>query len=355
MKASRDGLRLADINDPRRLENLADEDRSWLGQWADRLAPMSVDLVPYLRAHRNAYVLFEGAQGALLDLDTGTYPYVSSGMSCAAGAAAQGGVGPRAIDRILGVFKGLLHPRRQRPLPDRIQPFLAERPRRLHPRDGARVRRDHGQAEEVRLPRPRGPALRRHRQLHRPPRPHSPRRLRRAGRVRGLRRLSQSAVASSRIFPARWPISRGPSPSCANSAGGSSRSAPSAPSRSCPREARDYVASSRSTPRRRCRWSPWARTATRPSSGRARGQDPDTRLREPIYPAHRPPRARARPSTRRSSRAKRPLGPSCSKAPGASSSPAPPARPTRRTRRRSILRSTPPASLSSASATESSA
>jgi adenylosuccinate synthase len=105
MKASRDGLRLADINDPRRLENLVDEDRSWLGQWADRLAPMSVDLVPYLRAHRNAYVLFEGAQGALLDLDTGTYPYVSSGMSCAAGAAAQGGVGPRAIDRILGVFK----------------------------------------------------------------------------------------------------------------------------------------------------------------------------------------------------------------------------------------------------------
>ncbi len=105
MKASRDGVRLADLGDPSRLENLEAEDRDWLSGWAERLAPMSVDLVPYLRARRNAYVLFEGAQGALLDLDTGSYPFVSSGMSCSAGAAAQGGVGPRAIDRILGVFK----------------------------------------------------------------------------------------------------------------------------------------------------------------------------------------------------------------------------------------------------------
>ena len=105
MKSSRDGVRLADLFDPARLENLEAADREWIGQWAQRLKPMSVDLVPYLRSHRNAYTLFEGAQGALLDIDTGTYPYVSSGMSCAAGAAAQGGIGPRAIDRILGVFK----------------------------------------------------------------------------------------------------------------------------------------------------------------------------------------------------------------------------------------------------------
>jgi len=104
-KASRDGVRIADLSDPARLENLSEEDRSWLAQWVEALAPMSVDLVPYLRSHRNAYTLFEGAQGALLDLDTGTYPYVSSGMSGAAGVAAQGGIGPRAIDKILGVFK----------------------------------------------------------------------------------------------------------------------------------------------------------------------------------------------------------------------------------------------------------
>jgi adenylosuccinate synthase len=66
---------------------------------------MSVDLVSYLRLHRNAYTLLEGAQGALLDIDTGSYPFVSSGMSNSAGAAAQGGIGPRRLDRVLGVFK----------------------------------------------------------------------------------------------------------------------------------------------------------------------------------------------------------------------------------------------------------
>ncbi|HUW39563.1 MAG TPA: adenylosuccinate synthase [Rectinemataceae bacterium] len=105
MKASRDGIRIADLDDPDRLENLEDEDVAFVNAWRDRLLPMSVDLVSLLRGHRHAYVLFEGAQGALLDIDTGTYPYVSSGMSGAAGAAAQGGVGPRAIDRVLGVFK----------------------------------------------------------------------------------------------------------------------------------------------------------------------------------------------------------------------------------------------------------
>ncbi|MBN1520550.1 MAG: adenylosuccinate synthase [Spirochaetales bacterium] len=105
MKASRDGVRLADINDPARLANLEPADMDFLSEWAERLSPLAVDLTNYLDHHRNAYILFEGAQGALLDLDAGTYPFVSSGMSSAAGAAAQGGIGPRAIDKVLGVFK----------------------------------------------------------------------------------------------------------------------------------------------------------------------------------------------------------------------------------------------------------
>ena len=105
LKASRDGIRLADIGDEERLRNLTDEDREFLAAWKDKLLPMSLGVSSYLHHHRNAWTLFEGAQGALLDIDTGTYPFVSSGMSCAAGAAAQGGVGPRHIDRILGVFK----------------------------------------------------------------------------------------------------------------------------------------------------------------------------------------------------------------------------------------------------------
>jgi len=105
LKASRDGIRLADIDDEERLMNLMEEDRAWLFQWKDKLLPLKIDIAAYLRQHRNTWRLFEGAQGALLDIDTGTYPFVSSGMSCAAGAAAQGGIGPRAIDRVLGVFK----------------------------------------------------------------------------------------------------------------------------------------------------------------------------------------------------------------------------------------------------------
>ncbi|HBK58237.1 MAG TPA: adenylosuccinate synthase [Spirochaetaceae bacterium] len=105
LKASRDGIRLADIDDGERLVNLTEGDRAWLSQWKDELLPLKIDMATYLRQHRNTWRLFEGAQGALLDIDTGTYPFVSSGMSCAAGAAAQGGIGPRAIDRVLGVFK----------------------------------------------------------------------------------------------------------------------------------------------------------------------------------------------------------------------------------------------------------
>jgi adenylosuccinate synthase len=105
MKSFRDGIRIADIDDPERLVNLEAEDSAFLDLHRDRLLSMKTDLVAFLRTRRNAYVLFEGAQGALLDLDTGSYPFVSSGMSCAAGAAAQGGVGPRRIDRVLGVFK----------------------------------------------------------------------------------------------------------------------------------------------------------------------------------------------------------------------------------------------------------
>ncbi|MDR2951859.1 MAG: adenylosuccinate synthase [Treponema sp.] len=105
MKSDRDGIRVADLAWKEKLDGLEKEDRDFLAQYADRLLAMSVDLSVYLRHHKNSHVLFEGAQGTLLDLDLGTYPYVSSGMSCAAGAAAGGCVGPRAIDKVLGVFK----------------------------------------------------------------------------------------------------------------------------------------------------------------------------------------------------------------------------------------------------------
>ena len=53
-------------------------------------------------------ILFEGAQGTLLDIDHGTYPYVTSSSCCAGGAATGTGVGPKAIDHVLGIEKAYI-------------------------------------------------------------------------------------------------------------------------------------------------------------------------------------------------------------------------------------------------------
>jgi adenylosuccinate synthase len=105
MKSDRDGIRLADIGWQEKLNDLDPGDRAFLAPYQARLQGMAIDLSEYLSRHQNAQVLFEGAQGTLLDLDQGTYPFVSSGISCAAGAAIGGCIGPRALDRVLGVFK----------------------------------------------------------------------------------------------------------------------------------------------------------------------------------------------------------------------------------------------------------
>ncbi len=74
---------------------------------AERIRPMVADvaqlLEQYYREGRN--VLFEGAQGALLDIDHGTYPFVTSSNTTAGGAATGTGLGPRYLDYILGIVK----------------------------------------------------------------------------------------------------------------------------------------------------------------------------------------------------------------------------------------------------------
>lgn len=105
MKSERDGIRLADLTWKEKMADLEEADRAFLAPYIDRLLAMRVNLTSELWKVRGERVLFEGAQGALLDLDLGTYPYVSSGFSSAAGAAIGGCVGPRAIDKVLGVFK----------------------------------------------------------------------------------------------------------------------------------------------------------------------------------------------------------------------------------------------------------
>ncbi|KGE73703.1 adenylosuccinate synthase [Spirochaeta lutea] len=104
-KSMRDGMRLADLFNPARLDLIDPNDREYLLSYAERLEPMMVDITGYIHREQPKRMLLEGAQGVLLDLDLGTYPYVSSGYSAAAGAALGAGIGPRKIDGILGVFK----------------------------------------------------------------------------------------------------------------------------------------------------------------------------------------------------------------------------------------------------------
>jgi adenylosuccinate synthase len=74
---------------------------------AERLQPMVTDVTGELHQLRRTdkHVMFEGAQGALLDIDHGTYPYVTSSNTTAGGAATGTGVGPCYIDYVLGIVK----------------------------------------------------------------------------------------------------------------------------------------------------------------------------------------------------------------------------------------------------------
>jgi adenylosuccinate synthase len=75
--------------------------------WGERLRPHITDttwLVQEALAD-DRHIIFEGAQGTLLDLDHGTYPYVTSSNPVAGGACTGGGVGPLQVEQVIGVFK----------------------------------------------------------------------------------------------------------------------------------------------------------------------------------------------------------------------------------------------------------
>ncbi len=76
-------------------------------EFKERLAPLRADVSALLEQHIKAdrSVMFEGAQGMLLDIDHGTYPYVTSSNTTAAAASSGSGIGPLSIDYVLGVAK----------------------------------------------------------------------------------------------------------------------------------------------------------------------------------------------------------------------------------------------------------
>ncbi len=104
-KASRDGVRIADLWDPVIWDSLSITEQQWLLPFKERFESMKINLAFWMQQNNGRKILLEGAQGALLDLDHGTYPYVSSGISLSSGAAIGAALGPRRIDKCLGVFK----------------------------------------------------------------------------------------------------------------------------------------------------------------------------------------------------------------------------------------------------------
>ncbi|HEY9688277.1 MAG TPA: adenylosuccinate synthase [Coleofasciculaceae cyanobacterium] len=84
-----------------------DELYSWCRHFAEKLEPYVADTVVLLHEAiaQGKSILFEGAQGTLLDVDYGTYPFVTSSNATAGGACTGSGIGPTQIDRVIGVMK----------------------------------------------------------------------------------------------------------------------------------------------------------------------------------------------------------------------------------------------------------
>jgi adenylosuccinate synthase len=165
-KVARRGIRVRDLLNPERLRKRIDErlpgireelrelcaassetppeldankvqaDFTALGE---RLRPYVGDASLYLsgQVQRGARILFEGAQGTLLDVDHGTYPFVTS-SNCVAGNAAVGsGLGPTAIDRVMGISKAYTTRVGGGPFPTELTDELGDRLRKVGDEFGA--------------------------------------------------------------------------------------------------------------------------------------------------------------------------------------------------------------------------
>jgi adenylosuccinate synthase len=106
---------------------------------AERLLPLAEDvgLIIYRAMTSGAAILLEGAQGSLLDVDHGTYPFVTSSSTTSGGAATGVGIAPTAIDAVLGVVKAYTTRVGTGPLPTEMDEAMAEHVRALGKEFGA--------------------------------------------------------------------------------------------------------------------------------------------------------------------------------------------------------------------------
>ena len=149
-KAARSGIRVADLCDEKQFaeklrQNVTEKNRLFSALYdepplsyqellvryrgyAKQIAPHVVNSVQFLREAmtKGKRLLFEGAQGTMLDVDHGTYPYVTSSNATAGGACVGAGVPPNAIDRVIGVVKSYTTRVGEGPLPTEFSPVQME-------------------------------------------------------------------------------------------------------------------------------------------------------------------------------------------------------------------------------------
>ncbi len=165
-KVARRGIRMRDLLNPERLRKRIEERlpqaleelKDLCAQAGDPVPQLEVPQVlaefsalgerlkPYVRdaslflseqVRRGARILFEGAQGTLLDVDHGTYPFVTS-SNCVAGNAAVGsGLGPTAIDKVMGISKAYTTRVGGGPFPTELNDALGEQLRKVGDEFGA--------------------------------------------------------------------------------------------------------------------------------------------------------------------------------------------------------------------------
>jgi adenylosuccinate synthase len=146
-KIARRGIRVGDLNDPKGLEQnvrdnvtarnrlVQDNTMDWkpvldqLRRHSERMRPMirdvSVMLAEAMKSGQS--ILFEGAQGTLLDIDHGTYPYVTSSNASVGGVCTGLGLPPKAIGRVLGVVKAYTTRVGEGPLPTELSGEMGNR------------------------------------------------------------------------------------------------------------------------------------------------------------------------------------------------------------------------------------
>jgi len=160
-KIARRGIRVLDLRHPDRLRELvnagverangllasfgsakradASQTCELLRRLSDRLLPLAEDvgLMVHRAVKTGAAILLEGAQGSLLDVDHGTYPFVTSSNTTSGGAAIGAGIAPTTIDAVLGVVKAYTTRVGTGPLPTEMDTAMSERVRALGNEYGA--------------------------------------------------------------------------------------------------------------------------------------------------------------------------------------------------------------------------